>query len=149
MMNTKRQELSIANRSSARGAFTLLEISVAAAMLAVLLGTSVRVFSAMSAQQTATARQALATQTVQNALEHAETLPWDDVTAENVESIVIPASIHSTLPGATANAKIVSEEQPVRAKRVTVELSWQGPKGRTSAPSRLTTWIYPDASNEL
>ena len=123
---------------------TLIEITAAAAMLAVLLASSVQVMRVLAAQQVAAARRGLALQTVQSLTEELANVPWDELTPDVASKLTVPDVVNLYLPSAALSASVVDEERPVTAKRLSVELRWQAPNGQPAAPLRLTTWVYPE-----
>ena len=128
-----------------RRAMTLLEVTVAAALLAVLLTTSAQLLRALKGQQRAAERRAVALQTVQALSERINNMPWDEVTPEAVRGVEIPSEIAPHLPGAELVVAVVDEQEPIAAKRISMELKWNGPGGQPARPARLTTWVFPEA----
>jgi prepilin-type N-terminal cleavage/methylation domain-containing protein len=129
-----------------RAAFTLLEVTVAVAILVVLLTVSLQMLRALASQQRAVERRTLALQTVQALSEQIGNLPWDQVTTEAVGKVEIPALAAPHLPGAKLSVAVHEEQAPTAARRVTVSLSWRGPDGKPNRPASLTTWVFPESS---
>jgi prepilin-type N-terminal cleavage/methylation domain-containing protein len=129
-----------------RSAFSLLEVIVAAAILAVILTVAARMLNALGNQQQASQRRALALQTVQALAEQLGNLPWDELTPEAANRTNVPAVSQTHLPGAKLSIAVHEEQEPLSAKRVTVALTWNGPNGQPSGPVRLTTWVFHDAT---
>jgi hypothetical protein len=127
-----------------RAAMTLFEVSAAAAMLAVLMTISVQMLRAVGDQQRATEQRAMALTTIQALSEQIGNIPWDELTTEAVSKIEIPAEVAPHLPQAKLSVAIHYEHEPVAAKRVAISLEWKRPNGRVTAPTRLTTWAFPD-----
>ena len=126
------------------GGITLLEMTVAAGILAVLISTSVQMIRVVSAQQRAAERRAVAMQTVQALAEQLGNLPWDELTPQSTEQITIPAVLAAYLPGAKLAVTLNGETEDIAAKRVAIELTWKAPNGQPAGPVRLTTWSFPD-----
>lgn len=134
-------------RSSKQGlrrGVTLIEITAAAAMLAVLLASSVQVMRALATQQLAAARRVMALQTVQALTEELANVPWDKLTPDAADKLTVPDVVNLYLPAAALSATVAEEQEPVAAKRLSVELRWHAPNGQPTAPLRLTTWVYPE-----
>jgi prepilin-type N-terminal cleavage/methylation domain-containing protein len=129
--------------------FTLLEVTVAAAVLVVLASMCVQVYGAMAVQRRSLARRALAVQTVQNHLEHIDSLPWDEVSDETASAITLPEHLLTQLPGANIAADVTTEAGPVASKRVSIELSWTGHNGQPARPVRLMLWVFPSDRADL
>jgi hypothetical protein len=133
-------------KSPVRLAISLLEVTAAAAILAVLMTISVQMLQAVNSQQRSAERRALALATVQALSEQFGNVSWDELTAEAAEKVEIPAAAKRHLPGAKLGVTVHQEQDPVVAKRVAITLVWNGPYGQATAPMRLTTWVFPDAS---
>jgi hypothetical protein len=125
---------------------SLLEITLAAGLLGVLMTVSVQMLRVMGDRQRAADRRAAALQTVQALAEELENMPWDELTASAADEIAIPDAISRYLPGAKLDIKIDEKSEPVVAKRLTLELQWNGPSGQAVDPVQLTVWAFPDAS---
>jgi hypothetical protein len=123
---------------------SLLEITIAAALLAALMTVSVQMIRALGGQQRSVERRALAIRTVQALVEQISNTPWEELSNESVEQLEIPSMVTGHLPNATLTIALDEEREPVAAKRVTVELQWNGPGGQPAGPARLTTWVFPD-----
>jgi type II secretory pathway pseudopilin PulG len=132
------------SRLSIRRAMSLLELTVAAALLAALMTVSVQMIRALGSQQRSVERRALAIRTVQALVEQISNTPWEELTTESVERIEIPSMVTGHLPNPKLTIAVDDEQDPVAAKRVTVELQWSGPSGQPAGPARLTTWVFPD-----
>jgi hypothetical protein len=144
-MNQRSQSiLFVAGPRRPRRAFSIVEVSVATAMLGVLLVTSVQVLNTIAQHQRSTQRRALAAQTLQNFAELVETLPWDQLTNESLR-IALSEQAPAHLPDASVSAHVVDESAPVAMKRVTVTLSWKPPGNKPPASLKLTTWVFPDS----
>ncbi len=129
-----------------RRGLTIIEVAAAAAMLAVLLASSVQVMRALANQQIAAARRVMALQTVQSLTEELANTPWDQLTPESAGKLTIPDAAKRYLPGVALSANVAADDEPVESKRLSVELRWRTPSGQQSAPLHLTTWVYPGES---
>ena len=130
-------------RAGRRG-MSLLEVAVAAALLAVLLSASTQMLRVLSNQQRAAERRVVALQAVQAVAEQIGNLPAEQVTADMARQVAIPEAARSYLPASRVNLVVAEEAEPVAAKRVSIELSWSGPGGQPAAPVRLTTWVFAE-----
>jgi hypothetical protein len=129
-------------------AISLLEVTAAAAMIAVLMTISVQMLRAVGNQQQAIHRRAIALTAVQAVAEQVGNIPWEQLTSEVAGRVEVPAAFEPYLPGAKLAIAVHEEQEPIAAKRVTIELEWNGPNGRPTGPSRLTTWVVPGDSLE-
>jgi Tfp pilus assembly protein PilE len=131
-------------RRSKRG-ITIVEVTAAAAMLAVLLASSAQVMRSLATQQEAAARRAMALQTVEAVLEEFANRPWGELTPTAAGDVTLPEVAKMHLPGASVEATVADVTDPVAAKRLAVEVEWNSPNGQPARPVRLTTWVYSDA----
>ena len=129
---------------STRRAMSLLEITIAAALLAALMTVSVQMIRALGGQQRSVERRALAMRTVQALAEQIGNTPWEELTAESAGLVEIPTVVATHLPESKLTVALEEEQEPIAAKRVTVQLQWNGPGGQPTGPARLTTWVFPD-----
>lgn len=125
-------------------AMSLLEIIIATALLAALMTVSVQMIRALGGQQRSVEQRALAVRTVQALVEQISNTPWEGLTADSVNQVAAPEVVNDHLPNPKLMIRLDVEQEPIAAKRVTVELQWSGPKGEPIAPARLTTWVFSD-----
>jgi prepilin-type N-terminal cleavage/methylation domain-containing protein len=130
--------------ASQRPGVTLIEVIAAVSMLAVLLGSSVQILRALSTQQLAATRRAMALQAVQAITEEFANVPWTELTPAAADKLSVPAVAKLYLPGAALSAAVTNANQPIESKRLSVELRWNSPNGKPAAPLRVTTWVYPE-----
>lgn len=123
---------------------SLLEITIAVAILTALMTVSVQMIRALGGQQRSVERRALAIRTVQALVEQIGNTPWEELTTESIERVEIPAIVASHLPNPKLTIELDEEQEPIAAKRVKVELQWNGPSGQPVGPAQLTTWVFPD-----
>ena len=132
----------VRNPSRRRG-MTVIEIGVAAVMLATILASTVQVLRVLETRQRAADRRALALQAVQNLTEQIGNQPWEKLTPEAVRQFAVPKSVAARLPGANVVVEVVDEAEPVEAKRVSVELIWLAADKQYAKSIRLTSWVFP------
>lgn len=125
-----------------RHAFTLLELSAAAAITALLLAASLQMLHALSAYERSAERRAYAQQAIAAAAEQAAGTPWEKLSAEAPPKVDIPQPLQKYLPGAKLTVAVADEKLPA-AKRIMLELAWSDPRSREIKPERLTTWAFP------
>jgi hypothetical protein len=127
-----------------RRAFTLIEVVIAAGMLAMLLTTSVHMLRALSLHQRASERREVALEAVQAVADQIANIPWDKLTAESAEKVTIPKPLDGYLPGAKLSVSVDEIAAPAASRRVHVDLTWNGADGQPVAPVRLTNWVFPE-----
>ena len=130
-------------RHNSRPGLTLVELTIAVAVFSVLLATSMKMIFAASNQMRANERRNVALQTVQAVSEQIENMPWNSLTTEAASQIPIPELAGPYLPGAKLTVAVNDETDPP-AKRVLVEITWNGRGGQRSEPVRLTSWVFPE-----
>jgi prepilin-type N-terminal cleavage/methylation domain-containing protein len=129
-----------------RRAFTLLEIVIAAAMLAMLLTASVQMLRALSIHQRASDRRAAALEAVQAVSDQIANIPWDQLTVEAAKKVTVPKLLDGYLLGAMLSVSLEEVATPTMSRRIHVELTWSGPDGQPVTPVRLTSWVFPERS---
>jgi hypothetical protein len=127
-----------------RPAFTLLELSAAAAITAMFLAASLQMLRALSAYDRSAQRRAYAQQALAAVAEQAAGTPWDKLSSDSPPTIGIPQPLKKYLPNAKLTIAVAEETSPA-AKRIMLELNWNDPRGRETRPERLTTWAFPPA----
>jgi len=130
--------------TSERRGITLLEVSVATALLAILLGTTTQFLRVLSTQQRAGERRLVAMQAVQAVAELISNMRADELTADAARQVAVPADAEPYLPGARLDIDVADESLPVAAKRVSIALFWNGPSGQQAGKVVLTTWVFPE-----
>jgi hypothetical protein len=121
---------------------TLLELAVAAAMLATLLAVCVQLLGAMAAQRRAADQRQLALFEVSNVIERAAARAWNDLTPEALAAEKLSPAAIEELPEAELKVEMSIPQSEPNAKRITVSLRWQDRKGNFLPPLKLTTWKY-------
>jgi prepilin-type N-terminal cleavage/methylation domain-containing protein len=125
-----------------RRGFTIVEVLVAAGLLAVLLALCAQLLSVTGHARRASERRAIALEEAANLIERVRTLPFAEVTPERLARIELAPEVREFLPDATAKLSIDKETDAVPAKRVRVEIQWRAAAG-PEPPARLTFWVYP------
>ncbi len=130
-----------------RHGFTLMEVVIAASMLAVLLTASVQMLRAISLHQRASERRAVALEGVQAVADQVANIPWQQLTAQNAQKATLPKPLDGYLPDAKLSVSLEDAEAPVKSRRIHVELTWNGQDGQPVAPVQLTGWAFPEPSS--
>ena len=123
--------------------FTLLEVSVAAVVLVLVMAITVQVLGWATAERRAAERRQWARQEATNVLERLTAQPWDRLTAESAAMLELSPQARAVLPEGELRIEVTSQPGPPRAKRLSVDVRWQRPAGQPDASVRLTTWVYP------
>lgn len=130
-----------AYRRTSHPATTVIELTIAVAILGVLLASSVRMLYVMKNQQTAADRRIVALQTLQAVSEQVGNIPWEQLTTEAANQVRIPLAAASYLPDAKLITTVDEETDPV-SKRIVVQLVWRGAGNQKPEPVQLTSWAF-------
>lgn len=130
-------------RSPHRG-LMLVELVIAAGMLAVILSLTVKILGQAGQQRRAAERRQRALVEASNAMERITARPYDEVTAQGAAAVKLSPDTAAALPGAELNVDVRDESiSGVSSRRVAVRLRWKDSAGQWEAPVRLATWIEP------
>lgn len=128
---------------ASRRGFTVIEVSLA---LAVLLAASILLtqFLVASSQQRKLADQRrLALEELSNRLERVMAAKWEDVNVPAIEGQEFSQTVQENLPAAILTVDITDEPGgPTSGKRVRLEISWEQ-HGQRVSPIGLTGWKFP------
>lgn len=136
----------VVRKPPARAGFTLLELTISAILLAVVMATAIPTVAWIVRQRQASDRQQLAVLAVGNLMERLTALPWDELTTEGVSRVALPEGLSDRLPDARLEINVSTSPDEPQARRVSIILVWDEPiAGTKSAPIRLTAWVYRPA----
>jgi hypothetical protein len=126
----------------------LVEAVVAAALLAVLLGVSLRVLGAVGGERRAIEKRAIALQEAAGAMERARALAWNEITPERLQSIGLSPSAAQILTGAAMRWTVEPAATGPPARHLRLQITWQNPSGGPSPPLQLDSWAYAPLSSQ-
>ena len=124
-----------------RRGFTLLELALTVAILAIAMGATIEVLGWIAAGRRAVERRQFAAQEAANVLERFASRPFDGVTPEAAKAVTLSDAARAALPGAELTVLVDDRAASPDARRVAVRLRWRQRNGEWEAPVRLTTWI--------
>lgn len=143
------QPMSMGSRNSRklfRFGTTSIEVIVGCVLMTAALVT-VGIFQTRITKSESTLRQAaLARTEVRNAREVVGSWPLEMVTDASVSQIQISPGVQATLPDARWIAKVFETEQPVRGKRVFLDLEWSRNE-QIHSTSGITFWVTAEESS--
>jgi prepilin-type N-terminal cleavage/methylation domain-containing protein len=123
-----------------RAAFTLMELAVTTALLAVLLSFITQSMAAVERHVRRTDERAELLRTVENLMEEITLGGWNEIDDERIAALMLPEHVRSRWPSAQLAGEVVDEAEPAVGKRVTLSLRRSAdPRER---PVSLTTWVY-------
>ena len=132
----------MAQNRRCRDAMTVLEVTLALAVLSMAFVFLAQFLSAAAQQRRASEHRRLALQEVANSLERVAALSWDEVTAERLSAWKPSTALSSNLPQAQLKSLVAIEPGQLEAKRVRIEIAWPDASGQTVEPIGLTTFVY-------
>lgn len=128
-----------------RSGFTLTELCMATAMLAVVAAGVFKATVALDHARRSCLRQDTASRELDNLLERFVHQPWETLTQQTADQLQPPEAITNLLPAATLETIVADETEPLDAKRITMRLRWRNQAGRETTPLALTAWVYREA----
>ncbi len=121
---------------------TLLEVTVAAAMLMGMMAVCLQMFGAVAAQNRAAEIRQTAVREAANAMERLRAVSWDELTAKNLQNVRLSEEASRALPGGELRIESTVPTDESDAKRIAVSVRWQDRTGRFMQPVRLVAWRY-------
>ena len=125
-----------------RRGFTLLEVSVALLVLAVLTTICLQFFAAANDQRRQVFAHLTATQEAANLLERAEAVGWDELTFRNAARLKLSDQARQTLPDPRVEMLVDESSGTPPARRVVVAVHWRPQPGEPEREVRLVAWRY-------
>jgi prepilin-type N-terminal cleavage/methylation domain-containing protein len=129
--------MSIPLRPSSRPGFTILELSVAMAILAVIMVIVAQVGYLSMTQRLECIAKQLALEHANNILEAAQATPYEDLTDQWAADLGLPEDARGYWPDGQLGIKVEPEPDLPRIKRVTVEISWNSRPDRPANAVKL------------
>ena len=133
-------------RQHIRRAFTLMELSVALAIVAVALVAIAQLLVTAVHQHRLIARRAAATQEASNVLDRIVARKWGELSAGEVDGVALSPGFLRTTPAARLTAEVAEVPGPPTAKRVRVSVAWTNLVGESEIPVTLFAWKYSEAA---
>ncbi len=120
----------------------LIEVIAACGLTAVLLALCVQMLSLTALERRHIERRAIALQVAANLIERASALPFDELSDAKLAELTISPEVGKILPQAKSVFTVSDEPGDLPARRVRLEVYWQGRGSREEAPARLTFWAF-------
>ena len=143
----ERGRLVPATRRRIPRAFTLIEISVALAIVAVALLAIAQLLTTALLQQRLIARRAAATQEASNVLDRIIARKWGALPVGEVDDVALSSGFLQTTPAARLTADVADVPGPPLAKRVQVSVGWTNPAGEPEMPVTLFAWKFSETAS--
>jgi len=125
-----------------RRGFTLLEVSVAGALLAVATLLAVQTRGVHAAAGRAQSAEQIALAEAENLLERLTVWPWDELDSENLQGLTLDDAAAAALSGATLEVTVDPPRGAPPAKRIAVQITYAGAGGPAARSVRLVAWRY-------
>ncbi|MFH1921622.1 MAG: type II secretion system protein [Planctomycetota bacterium] len=130
-----------------RRGFSLLEVTAAGILLAMMLTVSLQFFRATAAQRRGLQARRTAIQEVANVMERLSARPWEELTAENVAEIEHSPEAQQAIPGSELKIDVLQTEGEPEGKRITVVLRWPAGASQPDRSVRLVAWRYRNGND--
>ena len=140
--NPRSQISNLKSQICDRRGFTLLEVSVAGLLLAILMAITVQMLGWVASERRATERRQWAIQEAANVMEQLAAQSWEKLTSDHVAAIELSAQARQVLPDAELQVTVVVEPEQPGTKRLSVTVRWQPRPEQPAAQARLTSWVY-------
>jgi hypothetical protein len=131
--------------AASRRGFTFVEILTAVTMLIVLLGLMGQIMAQSKRQAAASETKARSMILIENTMELAAALPWDQIDDELLAEFPLDDELKRHAPAGELVCKVVETHDPVPNKRITLTLT---PETEGARPTRLTSWVYRQPTRE-
>ena len=129
-------------RSRPRRGYMLLEISVSAAILAVMASLVAQSLLAHHRQQQSIHWREAAIIEAGNLMERAAALPEDELALSALEALPVGESLQQRTPPAVVRWQLETPVGDPSARRITLEIRLPGKPGTESRPVQLTAWRH-------
>lgn len=126
-----------------RSGTTLFELLITLLLLGAVAGSVVPVVRWSGLQRAENERRMLAQEVARNLLERVLTLPYDKLTAEELNNLQLPSEVQSALGYPRIEWRLADAKDSIRSRRVDLRFVWKLQNGIDSAPLRATLWRHP------
>lgn len=125
-----------------RRGFSVLEVTVAGALLVAVLAICLQMLRATAAGHRARGTRQMAIIETGNVMERLSAVPWEDLTPQAARAMQLSPQARRGLTAAELEIEITQRPDRPGAKRIAVRVRWQDPAGRVVRPVRLVAWRY-------
>lgn len=134
----------VAARGTAlRSGYSLVELISAMIVLGIVFTISISILATTAKQRIATEQRQFALQYAATLLERATIKEWAGLTEGPQEIPPATDDAKAMLPGLEANVHVKELTDDGNAKLVAVTVRWTGRAGQVNAPVQLTAWVFP------
>lgn len=125
-----------------RRGFTLLEVTVASIIMAMMLTVCLQFFRATAAGRRAQEHRQTAIREAANLMERLTVRRWDELTPATVGRVRLSQEAREALPNGQLEIDLTESPEGPDAKRIAVLIRWEDRAGRPKLPVRLVAWKY-------
>jgi Tfp pilus assembly protein PilV len=129
------------NQRRIRRGTTIIELCVAAALLAAALSVVVSMLGVVARQRRSAELRARALEEADNLLERLTAEPWESITPEQIANLGLAAKVAESLPDGELRIDVTSAPERSTTKRIDLSVAWRPAVGRPANHVRLTTWV--------
>jgi len=130
-----------------RHAFTLLEVTLASAVLIACAVVIAEMLHLVARQERTTDARHAALRAVANRLEVLRAHGWDELGERPLRDDPVPEEVRSLLKNAKLQSEIVAVEDGA-ARQIRVQLTWRDAAGNRVQPIELSAWKHRPARQE-
>ena len=128
--------------SRRRSGGMLIELLICGVVIGVVAATLVPLARRIGLQRRYTAQREIAMLEVENLMEQATLVPWNDLTPERAALWRLSADTEAQLAEARLEITVQLDPQDAAAKIISIELNWELGVDLPAPPARLTAWVY-------
>ncbi len=125
-----------------RRGMTIVECTLALAILVAAIYTGAQMILAVTLQQREAAQRQIARQEAANQMERMYVLTDEELKSGRIEDAALSETARQRLRGLEATATIVEVDGDPPGKRIAVEIRWTNKAGQPARPARLTAWRF-------
>ena len=143
--------MSLPHQKSQRCGTIALEVLAAVVLLVIMVTAVVQLAVAIARDRALREQHLTARNEAANLMAAAYALPWDQLSTETADEIPLTDAATENLKGVKSTITVAeapeSDPAALRARVITVEVTWDQPGGRTHS-AELTAWRYHRADGE-
>ena len=125
-----------------RSGVTIIETTIAMAILAVVITTSIQTLVGVSAVRRANQQRLLAQQEAANLMEQLFAVRWGALNDDTAATLQLSAEAAKRLRGAKLNVEIAKPDEEFTPTQIRIEISWPSRTGQATKPVKLVAWRY-------
>jgi hypothetical protein len=119
--------------------FDILVAGISVGIAAVIALSAITV---VHRSRQATDRLNLATMELNNQLERASAIKWEELTPGTLEKVQLSDMAAQQIPGSKLELSVTNVSEPRRAKKLDARIKWPDRDQLTYAPLHLTAWVF-------